>query len=244
MNGYWYPWSEQRNGNQPGDYVKAWRHVVDIFRSVGATNATWVWCVNTPDHITTPLTELYPGDNYVDWTAIDGYNKATDPRPGSRSTRSLVSIPGAAQHLPGTGESGAIQANHDRRDGHQHTGRRSRGMDQRPPADATATELPAGEGTGLVQLKAIPISVTPSRSTWNQESSFRQGIGSSYYAANSYSSLPGGPVKPIGPPASPQGNGTSTVTLKDVGDTYVDSRYPWSTGGGPSLPSCPTAVRT
>ena len=44
MNGDWFPWSEGVNGNQPGDYVAAWRHVHDIFTAVGATNATWVWC--------------------------------------------------------------------------------------------------------------------------------------------------------------------------------------------------------
>ena len=31
MNGKWYPWSEQVNGNQPGGYVRMWRHVHDIF---------------------------------------------------------------------------------------------------------------------------------------------------------------------------------------------------------------------
>src|SRR6202043_2290562 len=54
MNGSWYTWSEQRSGNHPGDYVRAWRHVVDLFRSVGAGNATWVWCPNIASNITTP----------------------------------------------------------------------------------------------------------------------------------------------------------------------------------------------
>ena len=36
MNGDWYPWSEQVNGNQPGQFVQAWRHVHDIFTQVGA----------------------------------------------------------------------------------------------------------------------------------------------------------------------------------------------------------------
>ena len=36
MNGNWYPWSESRSGNRPGDYVQAWRHVHDIFTRVGA----------------------------------------------------------------------------------------------------------------------------------------------------------------------------------------------------------------
>ena len=46
MNGNWFPWCEGVNGNQPGEYVAAWRHVHDIFTAVGATNATWVWCPN------------------------------------------------------------------------------------------------------------------------------------------------------------------------------------------------------
>jgi hypothetical protein len=80
MNGDWYPWSEARNGNQPGDYVKAWRHVHDIFTQVGATNATWVWCVNTEYSGSLPLAGLYPGDAYVDWLSLDGYNKDSTSR--------------------------------------------------------------------------------------------------------------------------------------------------------------------
>ncbi|MBS1863384.1 MAG: hypothetical protein JSS68_16930, partial [Actinobacteria bacterium] len=41
MNGNWFPWAEGVNGNNPGEYVAAWRHVHDIFTQVGATNATW-----------------------------------------------------------------------------------------------------------------------------------------------------------------------------------------------------------
>ncbi len=44
MNGNWFPWCGGVNGNSPGEYVAAWRHVHDIFTAVGATNATWVWC--------------------------------------------------------------------------------------------------------------------------------------------------------------------------------------------------------
>jgi beta-mannanase len=75
MNGNWFPWSEGVNGNQTGDYVAAWRHVHDIFTAVGATNASWVWCPNVdPKKMWTPLAGLYPGDAYVDWTCLDGYN--------------------------------------------------------------------------------------------------------------------------------------------------------------------------
>jgi hypothetical protein len=75
MNGFWFPWNEGVNGNQPGEFVAAWRHVHDIFTEVGATNATWVWCPNVDLYNSlTPLGKLYPGDAYVDWTGLDGFN--------------------------------------------------------------------------------------------------------------------------------------------------------------------------
>jgi hypothetical protein len=76
MNGNWqFPWSEQLNGNQPGDYIKAWQHVHDIFTQNDVTNVTWVWCPNISGLTTRPMASLYPGDAYVDWTCLDGYNK-------------------------------------------------------------------------------------------------------------------------------------------------------------------------
>ena len=75
MNGDWFPWSESTNGNSAGQYVAAWRHVHDIFTSVGATNATWTWCPYVdPGNRLEDLGSLYPGDEYVDWTCLDGYN--------------------------------------------------------------------------------------------------------------------------------------------------------------------------
>jgi Glycosyl hydrolase family 26 len=79
MNGKWFAWHEGVNGNQPGEFVKAWRRVHDIFTSVGVTNATWVWCPNVEYTGSTPLASLYPGDAYVDWTGLDGYNWGTNP---------------------------------------------------------------------------------------------------------------------------------------------------------------------
>ena len=74
MNGNWFPWSEQVNGNRKGEYVLAWRHVHDIFIMYGATNVTWVW---TPSQTIGKFSELrayYPGDAYVDWVGADGFN--------------------------------------------------------------------------------------------------------------------------------------------------------------------------
>jgi hypothetical protein len=81
MNGFWFPWSEGVNGNKKGEYVTAWRHVHDIFSSVGANNASWVWCPNVDfTRKLIPLNKVYPGDDYVDWTCLDGFNwgKRTD----------------------------------------------------------------------------------------------------------------------------------------------------------------------
>lgn len=74
MNGNWNPWSEQVNGNRPGQFVLAWRHVHDIFTRLGVTNVTWVWTPNIDYSTSTPLRELYPGDAYVDWVGMSGYN--------------------------------------------------------------------------------------------------------------------------------------------------------------------------
>ncbi|GAA3456293.1 glycoside hydrolase family 26 protein [Dactylosporangium matsuzakiense] len=73
MNGYWYPWCESANGNQAGDYVKAWRHVHDLFEKLGAGNVIWVWSPNVVYENATPLSQLYPGDQYVDWVGLSGY---------------------------------------------------------------------------------------------------------------------------------------------------------------------------
>jgi hypothetical protein len=69
MNGSWFPWGLHNNGNTASDYVAAWRHVVRIFRQEGATNVRFTWCPNTGK-----FDSLYPGDDYVDWLCLDGYN--------------------------------------------------------------------------------------------------------------------------------------------------------------------------
>jgi hypothetical protein len=76
MNGSWYPWAPGVNGGTAASYVAAWRHVVDVFRAQGATNVTWQWSPNVPYPGSTDLASVYPGDDYVDSVALDGYNWA------------------------------------------------------------------------------------------------------------------------------------------------------------------------
>ncbi len=50
---------------------------------------TWVWCPNVefPNSPRSSYASLYPGDNYVDWACIDGYNWGNDfPRNGGWTT--------------------------------------------------------------------------------------------------------------------------------------------------------------
>jgi hypothetical protein len=74
MNGNWYGWSPDVNGNTAGSYIAAWRHVHSVFSSVGAANVTFVWSPNVDYTGATPLASLYPGDAYVGMVGVDGYN--------------------------------------------------------------------------------------------------------------------------------------------------------------------------
>jgi hypothetical protein len=71
MNGDWYPW-----GNRPADYVAAYRHVHQQAMSVGASNITWMWCVNET-YDPSSLDQFYPGNDVVDVVGIDGFNWGT-----------------------------------------------------------------------------------------------------------------------------------------------------------------------
>ncbi|MGJ1427356.1 glycoside hydrolase family 26 protein [Clavibacter sepedonicus] len=77
MNGDWYPWADGVNGNAPGSYAAAWKHVHDVVVAQGATNVRWVWTPNVPYTGSTALAGLYPGAAYVDIVGLDGYNWGT-----------------------------------------------------------------------------------------------------------------------------------------------------------------------
>jgi hypothetical protein len=97
MNGDWYPWAESVNGNQPGDYAQAWRHVHDVVESQGATNVSWVWSPNVPYWGSTDLAGLYPGAGYVDVVALDGYNWGTSASWSGWISPQDLFAPGIAQ---------------------------------------------------------------------------------------------------------------------------------------------------
>lgn len=74
MNG-----DEAWDGNNAPLYISAYRHIHDLFVAAGATNVVWAWCPNVTDTAGGNRTTMdyYPGDAYVDWTGVDGYNWGT-----------------------------------------------------------------------------------------------------------------------------------------------------------------------
>jgi hypothetical protein len=73
MNGDWYPWAGTRIGG--AKYQRLFRHVRNIFDQVGAGNVRWVFSVNAENIPRENVSAgCYPGDRYVDYIGLDGYN--------------------------------------------------------------------------------------------------------------------------------------------------------------------------
>lgn len=77
MNGNWYPWDGFHNDSDPGKYKQAWLYIYNVRKELGADNIALVWCpnnTNQPDASWNKISAYYPGDEYVDWVGMDGYN--------------------------------------------------------------------------------------------------------------------------------------------------------------------------
>ncbi len=237
MNGWWYPWGEGDtsngsvvNGNAAGDYVRAWRHVHDIFTSVGATNVTWLWSPNIMS--TSPqypaLSTLYPGDSYVDWTGLSAYN--ADPTgwlwPASLLTGSGTNyLKNSYQALLNVAPTKPIAL--------AETGSAEAGDGGAKKAAWISDLLDVQLPLNLPQIKAfmwldwaapgyatMPIDSSPAAT-----SAFAKSVSSSTYATNSYGSSSASPIPP-------PGGGASQATLKATADTSASISAPSSTAGG------------
>lgn len=58
--------------NTAQDVVGAWRHIHDRLLTAGANNVLWVF--NVAGQAAMPFESLYPGDDQVDWLALDAHN--------------------------------------------------------------------------------------------------------------------------------------------------------------------------
>lgn len=75
MNGNWDSWDGTVGTNTPAKLIAAWKHVHDLF--AGATNVKFGWAVNSdsvPDTAANSIGAYYPGDAYVDYVGVDGFN--------------------------------------------------------------------------------------------------------------------------------------------------------------------------
>ena len=112
MNGNWSSWGYTHTA--PGVFVAAWRHIVTLFRALGARNVTWLWTVNIINNtvvgrIPSPA-KWWPGASYVNWVGIDGYYLKPSwqfaplfgPPSAScaRSRRTRYSLPRRARYPP------------------------------------------------------------------------------------------------------------------------------------------------
>jgi hypothetical protein len=195
MNGEWFAWHEGVNGNRPGEGVAVWRRVHDIFTSVGATNVTWVWCPNIdPFDQMHDLASQYPGDAYVDWTGLDGYNWGTNPaRPDKwrsfdelyRETYDEITTeiaPGKPLIISEIGST-------------EHGGSKAAWI-----ADAitsVTTEYPLVRGFLWFEKHDDGMD-WPIETSAASAQAFAAGIQHPAFAANSFGALGGGPVTPVG----------------------------------------------
>ena len=76
-NGDWYDWGVGKlgAGNTDANVAEAFRRIVKIFREENVSNVKWVWTTNASNQgAGTTFAGNYPGDEYVDYISIDGYN--------------------------------------------------------------------------------------------------------------------------------------------------------------------------
>ncbi|MGH9040207.1 MAG: glycoside hydrolase family 26 protein [Acidimicrobiia bacterium] len=84
----------------PEKFKQAWIRMHGIFQEEGATNVIWVWTPNAAgfkdkrsySNDEPPAPHFYPGDEYVDWIAADGYNWGVSKRNQGDRWRHFIEI--------------------------------------------------------------------------------------------------------------------------------------------------------
>jgi hypothetical protein len=187
-------------GESPESYIAVWQRFHNIAESVGATNITWVWCPNVIFPESTSLKSLYPGNSYVDWTCMDGYNHGTKTAESggwkrfdivfSETYSALTSSEFIGHEKPiMIGETASTEAG---------------GSKPEWIAEALGTYLP----TNFPSIKAVlwfNWNITEKGTEWDwpiessaaSTASFANAISSPYYAENTFGSLT--PLTPIQP---------------------------------------------
>ena len=77
MNGDWYHWCGNVNGNNPGKFIEAWNYLRSFFKEARNNRLRWVWSPyvhSVPEKPGNEIWRYYPGTGEVDFLALDGYN--------------------------------------------------------------------------------------------------------------------------------------------------------------------------
>jgi len=72
MNGDWFAW-----GQQPKEFIQAWKRVHRLMREEGATKVKFMFSPNVEWDVNNHKSAIelyYPGNEFVDLLALDGYN--------------------------------------------------------------------------------------------------------------------------------------------------------------------------
>jgi hypothetical protein len=69
--------SQQKWCEQPGNFKKVWRHIWQIFEYKGANKYT-TWAIEY--HVDFSLQGYWPGDQYVDWIGLSGFNRKVEEK--------------------------------------------------------------------------------------------------------------------------------------------------------------------
>jgi beta-mannanase len=217
MNGWWYPWAEGKpgtgsviyNGNQPGDYVAMWRHVHDLFTEEGATNVTWVWCINEMTATSTgqhpPMAQIYPGDDYVDWTGMDNYNRYA----GWESFNTILTGSGTNwilntyQALLAIAPTKPIMlaefgSKEDPVNGQRKADWLTDALTVQLPGNFPRIKAAVYFNWNTTTDPADPDSSVVIESSAAAQAAFANGIVADYYTANTFADLPAGPIQPPG----------------------------------------------
>ena len=207
FTGGWTPYYEGVNGNSHGQFVQVWHHIVNIFRTVGANNVSWVWePANTRDSVAT-LKAYYPGDSYVDWTATDYYNDGSSSFTQGLSAE-YNTIQNVAPNKP-----------------FMLTEFGCTGSNLASWFDGMFNQIP----TNFPNLKGLIVWEDPTDSphvgvgtATGSLSAFKEGIASNLYSANIYGSLDISPIAALGgtqnitstsPTTSPQPTGSPVAPI-------------------------------
>lgn len=196
-----FPWNfvDSDLGNSAGDYIAMWQHVRQIFVSVGAANVTWVWCPNIyflSGSNAKPFMQAYPGDSFVDWVALDGYNFGTNWDSFSNIfSDSYKVLQGKVTGITGAPTKPIMLGEWASNEAGDNGNRKASWI-----TDTLGTQLP----NNFPAIKAVVWF------NWNQgsyqwiiesttlsQNAFASAIASNYYAANDFANASLSPIPPL-----------------------------------------------